>query len=415
MLPAGAQAQTESRLSADASVTAGYANNPFSVVGADTSAGVVTIDIAPRYTLLTPRSDLTVLLDGSFQEYLRRYGNNDSFLGSINYTNRSSERLTTHVGLQASSAVLGSNSYLPSAVTVGLPAIGTDAASAGAGTGQTTGTTSPTPVTTIPTTVSPLTQFGDVGLFGSRSRRTLGRATGDVALTLSTRDSLSASGYGELSRYSNLTTGDYQAVGGTLGYSRRLSSRLVVGLSGSGSSYMYRSGFGDSRNYTIQATGSAQLTQRWSADGGIGVSFVDSDTAASTRSTSLSGNLNLCGRYPLSTLCLALARQVSPTGLAGTQYVSSASASYTRQLNEYQNLSLGASYSKVGNGNQLVVGALPLENEYLQASARYGRRLGRRLGLTASAYYRNLLGDTARRPDDFGGQLGLSYRLGDQR
>lgn len=409
-VPSAAAAQSESRLSADASVTAGYQNNPFTIQGGNTGSGVVTIDLAPRYQLLTERSAFTVSADADLQQYLRRYGHNENYSGAVDYRGQPSERLTTHARIDLSSAVLGAfGGYLPTIITGPIGLAGTGATGTSA---ATTGTGAAAPVVAI----DPLVPITDVGLFGLRNRRRTVRLSGDAGYTLSARDTLTLSAYGEATRYHDLPAGNYQAYGGSAGYSRRLSDRLTLGLQGSAYAYDYRAGIADTRVYSIQATGSGRLNDRWTADGALGVSFVSSQTALSTRSTSLSGNIDLCRRGPLTTLCLQAARQVSPTGLAGSQYVTSAGANWNKQVGEHDSVVLGGSYSKVGGDTRLVSGLLPLQTQYAQANIGYSRQLRERLHLVASANYRQILGSgDAGRPKDFGGQLGLSYRIGDKR
>ena len=420
--PVAAGAQTESRVSADVSASLGYSNNPFTDFGGSTGAALATVDIAPRYQLLTERSTVTVSADANFQQYLRRYGHNDSYLGAVDYQGRPSEHLAAHARLDLSSSVLGAfNSSLPLGVGGSFapitlaPTTGTDAAAIGAG------ATTLQPVTVV----SPLTPYADVGLFGLRNRRRTGRASGDLSFTLSSRDSLSVSAYGEVTRYHDLRDGDYEGFGGSLGYQRQVSARLGIGLTGSASTYNYHGNLPDNQIYSVQATASARLSDVWSASGGLGVSFVNGGNGRSTSSTSLSGNVDLCRRGPHSSMCLQASRQVAPTGLAGSQYVTTAGLTWTRQLDEKQNLSLSGTYSKVGNDTLLASGpVLPVangfsyQNEYVQAAAGYTRRLAPRLRLAASVNYRQLLGDNNRqagRPADYGGQIGLSYRLGDSR
>ena len=413
-LPSVACAQSEDRLSADVSATAGYSNNPFAVIGNDTGSALLSVSIAPQYRHLTERSTVTVSAQADFQQYVRRYGNNESYSGALDYTVRPTERLTTHARLDLSSAVLGAfGGYTPIATGSGIGVAGlTDSSTAGVTPGTTTGVGTTLPVIITPASLVPIT---DIGLFGLRNRRRTGRLSGDAGLVLSARDTLNVSAYGEVTRYANLQAGDYEAYSGTVGYSRRLSDRLNAGLQASASSYNYRTGVANSRSYSIQATGSGRINERWTADGAIGVSFVDSAAGVSTRSTSLSGNVDLCRRGPLTSLCVQAARQVSPTGLAGSQYVTTAGANWNKRIAEHESVSLSGSYSAVGGGNtRLVTDTLPaLQTQYVQAVAGYNRQLRERLQLVASVNYRQLLGNDIGRPKDFGGQLGLSYRIGD--
>ena len=404
-----ATAQTESRVSADVSATAGYSHNPYTLQGNETGSPLVSLDIAPRYQLLTPKSTITVSADADIQQYLHRYGNNVNYSGALDYQGRPSERITAHARIDLSTAVLGSsNNYLPLANSAGTGIPGTG----GSGTGA-TDTTVGAGLEPI-TGATPLTPYTDVGLYGLRDRRRSAQASGNIGFTLSARDSLNVNAFAGLARYSGLVGSDYEDYGGGIGYQRRLSSRLSLGLSGAVSTYDYHTTFPSSQTYSIEATSSVTLSDRWKADGALGVSFIEGGGAGSARNTSLAGNLDLCRQGAYSSLCLQAARQASPTGYVGTQYVTSVGLSWNRQLDERQNVSLSADYSKVGGGQTLIVGGLPLETEYLQSTATYSRQLRSRLKFVASANYRDLLGNNGGHTADYGGQIGLSYRFGDR-
>lgn len=433
LLPSAARAQRQERLSADVSASVGFSNNPFATLGNDTGSALLSVDLAPRYQVLTERSTLTLSADANFQQYLRDYGRNESFSGGIDYQVRASERVTAHGRVDVASSVLGTfNSFLPTGTGIGPSGTGigtgtgtgtTTGIGTGIGTGTGSGTGSGSGTGVVPVVpVANLTPITDIALFGLRNRRNLGRASGDVGIGVSARDTLTVSGYAEVTRYDGLDLGDYQAYSGSAGYSRRVSAQTSVGLRGSASRFDYRTGNADSQAYSAEATISARLNALLTVDGALGVTFVNSDAGRSTTSTSLSGSVNLCRRGQLSIMCAQAARQVSPTGLAGSQYVTSLGFNWSRQLSERDNLSLGGTYSKVGgNGMRLVTGVpgivqLPLQSEFLGVVAGYDRRLGERLRLVASANYRQLLGGGgAGRPGDIGGQVGVAYRIGDTR
>lgn len=408
-LPTAALAQ-EGRFSTDVSATAGYSNNPFTEGGGSTGSAVLSLDVLPRYQWLTARSTTTLSGAVSLQQYLKRYPLTDSYSGAIDYSLRASERVTGHASLNLSSSVLGAfNSYLPvaaSTLPVGsAPGVGTVPGDAGA--------VAPTPIPAV-TSFPALT---DIGLFGSRSRRRLARLGGDISATLSARDSLTSSAFFEASRYSRtLLAGDYEGYGGSVGYSRRVSERFTLGVRASGSYYNYRRSDSDSRVVSLEGTFSGQLSELWTVDGALGASFVNSGSVGSTRRTSLSGNLNVCRRGELSLMCAQISRQVSPTGLVGSQYVTSAGLNWSKQLGPRENLSLSGYYSKIGDDRaRLLVGGQRLQTEYVQGVVGYDRQLKERLRFVASANYRQLLDGGAGRAKDYGGQVGLSYRFGDTR
>jgi len=405
--PSAALAQSEERLSADVSATAGYSNNPFSLTGDDTGSALLALTVSPRFQILTQRSTWSISGNANFQQYLRRYGRNESYSGAVDYQLRPRENITAHANLNLESSVLGSfGGYQPAPLV---------ASTGTTGTGTTIGTTTTSLPATTATSLVPIT---DIGLYGLRNRRRLARLSGDVSFGLSARDTLIVSGYGEAARYSSLPQfGNYEAYSGSLNYTRRLNERFTAGIRASASTYNYRSANTDTRAFPIEATLSGRLSALWSVDGALGVTFIDSAAVGSTRKTSLSGNVNLCRRGELSQLCLQAARQASPTGFAGTQYATTAGATWTRRLSERENLTLSGNYSKVGSANAglLIPGALPLQNEFAQANASYDRQVSERVRFVASAHYGQLLGGNVDRPADFGGQVGLSYRIGDRR
>ena len=410
--PSSAFAQSEERLSADVSATAGYSNNPFSIVGDDTGSALLALTVSPRFQILTQRSTVSISGNANVQQYLRRYGSNDSYSGAVDYQLRPSQNTTAHARLDLESAVLGSfGGYQPAPSFVGT---GITTGGSTTGTGTTTGTTPIVPATTAP----PLVPISDLGLYGLRNRRRLARLSGDVSFGLSERDTLIVSGYGEATRYNMLPQfGNYEAYSGSLNWTRRLNDRFTAGIRASASSYNYRTANGDTRAFPIEATLSGRLSAVWSIDGALGATFIDSSAIGSTRKTSLSGNVNLCRRGELSQLCVQAARQASPTGFAGTQYATTAGATWTRRLSERENLTLNGSYSKVSSDNArlLIPGSLPLQTEFAQAVVSYDRQVSERVRFVASANYRQLLGGNVNRPADFGGQVGLSYRIGDRR
>lgn len=410
-LPTAALAQQEDRLSVDVIGSAGYLNNPFAIADGDTGSALASVDILPRYQILSENSAFTISGAATLQQYLRRYGRNDSYSAAVDYEVRPSERLRAHTRLDLSSAVVGANNtFLPGIIGAGqvIPAQGGPV-----GTGVPV--TGPSPIIVPLPGFTP--GFTDVGLFGLRNRRRLARLSSDGSLGVSVRDSLTFSAYGELTRYRDLPLfGDYEAYGASLGYTRRMSDRLTLGVRASASKFDYRQENSDSRVFPLEVTASARLSPIWTVDGALGVTFIDSDAAHSTSSTSVSGNVNACRRGELSTMCLQASRQVSATGLVGSQYVTTAGLSWSRRLGERENVSLNASYSNVGGNDEVLVGnGQPLQTEFAQATAGYDRQLSERLRFVASATYRQLLDGNDGRPKDFGGQVGLSYRLGDPR
>ena len=420
--PVAISAQTtENHVGAVATATLAYSNNPFSEQGGSgraISSPLVILDLTPTFQHLTQRSVLTISGDVNLQQYFRGgYGSNPSYSVAADYRLRAAERITGHARVDLSSAVLGSfNSFAPPLATV--PATGTIGVTT-PGAATTPGGTLPLdPTLLVPT--SPL--LTDVGLYGLRSRRRSGRVSGDMSIGVTERDNLTVSAYAEATRYGGGATGgfllgNYEAYSATLGYQRRVSAYINLGVQGTASMFDYHDA-GTSHVYAVEATATGRLSPILTLNGAFGVSFVDGGGLGSTRRTSPSGSINLCRQGQRSTMCAQASREVSPTGLSGSQYATVAGVNWSRRLSEHDGLSASASYSSIG-GDRLVLtpNAVPLQTKYAQATLGYDRQLRQRLRLVASANVRQLLGSSfgGSRPVDYGGQIGLSYQFGDVR
>ena len=323
---------------------------------------------------------------------------------SVGYRGRQSERVTTFASIQLSSSVVGSYNDFDLS---GSPLLGATPGTIGTGTGgETDGGAIGGPVNGG---IGSGPLLNDIGLLGTRDRRRSVYATGGLSAGVSERDTVTASIYGDASRYRESgATSDYDGYGGNLGYSRRLSDYVDAGLQSSFSRYEYNSASGDTNVYSIQATGSVRLNTRWTAQGALGVSLIDSNGVGTTGATSFSGNINVCRRGEQSNMCVVATRSARATGFNGAQYVTIVGANWSLRLNERSSLSLNGSYQQEGGLRALNA----VQNQYLAVSPSFSRQLRERLRFVASARYRQIFGGTVNRPSDYGGQVGLSYQLG---
>ena len=423
LVPVAAGAQTtENRFGGSASATLAYSNNPFSQQNGNggttsTSSPLAVLDVTPTFQHLTEHSVLSISADANLQQYFRRYGGNNSYSGAIDYRLRPAARVSAHLRLDLASAVLGSfNSFVPPVTATPLPVTGAPATTTTVPGAAANGNALPVDPTLLYPS-SPL--LTDIGLYGLRTRRRTARASGDASIGVTERDSLTVSTYAEVARYgggaNGVNFGDYEAYSGTLGYQRRVSAYINLGVQGTASLFNYRT-TGSTRVYAVAATATGRLSPHWTLDGSLGASFVSGASAGSTRSTSPSGSVSLCRQGERSVMCAQASRQVSATGVGSSQYVTTAGLNWSRRLSERDGLSLNATYSNIGGGRVLLVpGGLPLQTQYGQASLGYDRRLRQRLRFVASANVRQLLDGGNGRPADFGGQVGLSYQFGNLR
>lgn len=378
-VPVAAHADDDVRLSAQASATTGYSNNPFSETTGNTGSGFAQVEVQPRITYQTNRNVFT--LDGlvQYQQYFRRYDSSEDYQVRLDYRGTPSEHVATHLNLGYDNSVIG-----------GFDSFSTSVADP-----------------SVPQT--PIVSGTDIALFGTRDRRQTLSANGDIAVALSALDNVNASAFVIDTRYRDSgALNDYDGYGGSLGYARQVSEHVQLGLRGSAARYDYKGLLSDSNVYSGQVTLAMALSERWKLDGALGVSFVDTSDTGGAKA-SVSGNLNLCHTGDRATLCLTARRAVLPTGLTGTQEETSAGGSYRYRVTEHGTLSFAADYTNNGS-NQLV-----LASEYLRGSVTFEQALTKRLRLIATSYYREIFGGAANQASDFGGQIGFAVNIGDHR
>lgn len=410
-MPAFAQT-TETRLSADVSGTLGYSNNPFATTGSDTGAGFAQVDIRPQLRILRQNSTLTISADANVQQYFNRYSRSDNYSGGVEYAFVPAEHVQAHLLANVQSSLIGSTNDVNNRFVTLNPIGTTPTTTPGAGA-----------VVIDPILTNPINTGTDIALFGIGARRRTINGGGDVSATLSARDTVTVSAFVVDSRYSNTgatgsafsAIGDYTGYGGTVGYSRQINASIQAGLQGSVARYDYTVVGGDTTVYSVQATSTARINAYWTANGAIGVSFVNREIGGNK--ASLSGSLSLCRRGVRATYCVSASRAVLPTGAVGTQISTAVGGNYAYRLTEHSNITASADYSKnsTPGGFGGAFNTLGIGNEYLRTTVGYDHQLRQRLRLISSVNYRKIFGGNLNRPSDFGGQVGLALRLGDDR
>jgi hypothetical protein len=378
-LPGVAYAQSDVRLSADATANIGYSSNPFSVATGDAGSGLAQIQVSPQLKVVNEHSVFTLSGTAEYQRYFRLYGDSENYAAGLDYSGTPGAHVKTHLNLHYDNAIIGGHDFASGVVDPNAP-------------------------------TEPVNSGTDIALFGTRDRRQTLDANGDLSFALSARDTIATSAYYVRSRYSLFgAVGNYDGYGGSAGYSRQVSEHLQLGAQGSVARYDYTGLLGDSTIYSARAAFTATLGPRWKLDGALGVSFVDTSTGSS--STSLSGNLNLCRTTVRTNFCLTALRAVLPTGITGTQTETAVNANYSYKVTERGTIFATAGYTRNGNDQLLIVG----QNEYLRASLGYERVVRERVRVIVTGQYRKIFGGLVDREADYGGQLGLAVRFGDHR
>lgn len=382
-LPAAAVAQTESRTAVEVIGSGGYSSNPFASNGG--SAGFAELRVRPTLELRTERDTLNLAADAQIQQYFRRYSTRDNYNARMSYVRRESERLT----------LTGSASYL-------------NAISGSAFSGL-----------VVPEEISPEPPVAatDLGLFGIDNRRQTVSAQVGAALRVSTVDQVNA--YVNAIATDNNRPGlavNYHGYGGGLGYARQVSETIRLGITGTVNQTEY-SRSASTTVYGVQGTFDARLNERWTLNGGLGLSRLESSNApalvGSIDSTTIaSGNATLCRRNPTGQFCLGASRAILPSSFGGARVQTTIDASYRARLSERASITARSAYTNVDGDNTTVFPAL----RYWANTLGYQHRLRERLALSATALYRTVDGGGAfRQRDDVGGTIGLAVTLGQAR
>jgi hypothetical protein len=383
-LPQVALADGEIRASTDVTASTGWSSNPFAETGKDLSSAFVEVDVRPTISLVHEHSDIALTGLFDYQHYFRDYSDSNDYGVGLDYSGTPTARLTTHAAVNYDSSIIGGYDALSPVVNPALPL---------------------PPVTTGP----------DLALVGTKVRRRTLAFAGDLSYALSEYDTVTANAYYTESRYGGaISASNYNSYGGGLGYSRRVSAHLQLGVQGSVSRYAYQGGLGNSDVYSVQGTFKDQLSDRWSVNGALGVSF--SSQTLGGNSTNLTGSIQLCRLGPRSTFCVNGNDAVLPTGGAGTVDSKSAGASYSYHLTEHSTVSLSGQYSHNDTPTgRFLANDGRYANSYITLSGTYDRTLRPRVHLIASTHFRKITGNLGDSPADFGGSLGIMIRFGDYR
>lgn len=418
------------RSSIDLNAGAGYATNPFLITGDDTASALVEVAVRPELRIEEENSATTIAAYARHQQYFERFDGNTNFGASADHRTQLSARTAIRAGGLFDSSILGGSDFatpvftppvVPGTTVPGTPSgVSPDVGVAPTpGTGFTPGTgIGITPGTTpgIGPIVDPT--LGDIGLIGSRSRRTTFGGSLGADFTLGPRDTLNVGLSAQRSDYDQQILGaDFNQYVANAGYSRQINENLSVGVQGIVSIVDYDDA-PDVTVYQPQLTFSQRLSPAWTLSGSAGVAFVDNKGGfglPSDRSTNFTGNLSACRQQARSLLCLSGLRSTSPSGLGDVRTVTAVNASYNYQLGERDGIALTAGYSRADGGDWEGSNVLVGDQDFLSASASWSRQVAERLRVNATLGYRDIYADNFDRDADISGLIGVGYLLGDRR
>ncbi len=366
--------QAKVRASIDTDVRLSYDSNPFLSTGDNLSSGSVTAGVQPKLTYSDVTNDVTLTGDYDRTEYFRRYDGTDAYGGGLDARHRFSPGTDAFVSLRYDSNVIGQYDDTL-ANNAGIPPI----------------------------------DDTDINLIGTRQRSSIYSANAGFNAKLSPKDSISGNVGATASRYPGRAQGaDSNNYGGSLSYSRAISERSRVGLSGS----VYYIDYDLTGLHTMvmqpAVTFSTQLSPTWSFDASIGVSFSDLSVPGldDRKDTSISGSANICHKGRLNRLCLSGSRQVSGSGFGGTTERDQIAFNFQQTLTDKLSANAGGGYARSTSQNGLFG-----RREYVNLQGGLDYRLTRRLTIGADARYRDVYGAGIDVDADIGGSLSAKLAL----
>lgn len=373
MAPTLAHAQSETRISGDVYAGVGYSANPYGGVSGGSAQGSVYVQtgIRPKVEIKTQNSTFALAGDVQIQQYTHRYGTVDNYNVQLSYDGKPSEHLTTQLQLAYSNSRAG---ILSSSLF-------TDP-----------GDTDPTGT--------------DIGLLGTGTRKQRYSAQGGLGFQPSDRDKINVTAYFVASRY-GVVTGNYDLYGGSIDYLRRLSSHAQIGIHADTSFTYYQGGAGNTKVYSLQASGTLDLSEAWKLSARLGGSALDRNSGG--LDIAFSGNISACHKGGRTEFCLVANRATLPSAVTGTRVQTSVEANYKRRLTEHTNLTARVGYTDAELNGPL----LNIPNRYLLSSVGLDRTVSKRVVLSSSLFYRSIFGSNGTRGDDYGGQIGVVLKFGD--
>lgn len=375
LVASGPALSATTKLTVETNYRLGYDTNPFLSAGSDLSATYVETGIAPKLVRQSEKGQVS--LSGHFDRtaYLEKYGKADRYGGELAAQQQVTPKLSVFAALRYDSGIIGQ------------------------GNDNVTGNPADNP---------------DVNLIGLRRRADTYSASGGFQYQVGPKDTVSVDGGYTANRYRNGPPGnDSDNYGGRVGWQHAVSPRSKIGISGS----VYKIDYDTPGLSTLimqpSVTFSSQLSQSWTVDASLGVSFSDLSlpftvvgAPRSANSTGLSGSLELCHTGAKDHFCFYGDRSVSASGAGGTVEQTQLGVNYRRALTERVGFTWTGSYSR----SKSQAGGLGTR-QFVTGVAGLDWRVLRGLTIGAEGRYRDVYGQGFPVKADIGGEVFARLQL----
>lgn len=382
-------------------------SNPYNSV--QSGGGVAaTAEVQPQAQFRTESSTLYLSGLAQFRQFFRRYGLEDNYAANAALTSRQSDQLTLRASGSASYNEGGYGNFGRPGLS---PLIGPlpDTTTGGA-----TGTTVPDVSLTDTALASQLPLLTDATVLGLRTRTTAYSGSAGFDGRLSGRSRLSGDVNARALRYRSGLLSNYDNAGVELRYGYQLNELSSVGVIGGVDLANYHgTRVGDTVTKTALLSYDRRFGRGWALSAGAGATFSSIRQLAgqpNAHLTALSLRGSFCRQGQYDRFCIDGARSPQPAANGAVRISNSASATYSRRLNDLASVTVSGSYARTERGRALALN-LP-SAEFISGSARYDRRLGERSTFYASGSVSKVSSVLASRATNFGVAAGVQFRFG---
>jgi hypothetical protein len=366
--------------SAELTARSQVAANPYLAAGEDTESASATVSVSPTVKVISELSSLDLTGRVSHTEFTRRYRAATNYGATATYLHKINAKLDMRAGANYDSLIVAADDILSNSAQDGgfIP---------------------------FDPALNVLQQRRK--LFGSN----IGfQYRGGASDQLDVGFSSTGVRYGNSPFFPNIAR-NFNGLAGRVAYSRKVSSRTMLGISASASDTNYLNRIeGDAQDYSVQATANVKFSSRITMNIGAGPSFASFrvPTGGKTKSTGLAANLSLCDKSAVAQTCVFGSRSYVPSSLGGLRTVTNWGVTHTRRLNERSDINGSASFGL--SPRPLAGGAV--SSGYARAELGYNRRITEKLKGFASVGYSDGFREVTARKANYQANFGITFQLG---
>lgn len=330
VLPHAAQAQT-TQTGVDISVSAEAVNNPYLSDVDGEWAGAGTVEVRPWLRRADETDSLTLRGLARLRAFTSRFDVENALGADLAATSRLNARTSAY----GSASILSASRRAPFDLLSPRP-----------------GLTDPVvPIQEVVPIAEPILVLPgeDITVLGAPGRITTASVRAGLTHQLDPNSALGYNvGYNRLDGDDNVGVG-YQSASLGANYSRRLSPRTLVGVSGTARRTRYEQNRPTVTTFSLSGNLGLQLGRYWSANLSAGVSSSEADGNGffpGYSSVSPIASVSVCNQPVRRNFCFSYSRSQQPSFLGDVRTTDSAGVSYSEQLAQNRRIDLDASYSR---------------------------------------------------------------------